>query len=67
MTLPTDRPTRQPRPISLVDTNTPASDASPVRVGVIGLGFGADVHIPALKHLPETDVVAVCSKRPEHA
>lgn len=38
-----------------------------MRVGVIGLGFGADVHIPALKHLPETDVVAVCSRRPEHA
>jgi predicted dehydrogenase len=65
---PADRSPRQPRQIPLNDpAAAPSSDASPVRVGVIGLGFGADVHIPALKHLPETDVVAVCSRRPEHA
>lgn len=66
-TLPSERPTRQPRPIPLTNPDAPSSSASPVRVGVIGLGFGVDVHIPALKHLDETDVVAVCSKRPEHA
>ena len=67
MTLPTDRPSRHPRQISASDSGVSPNDSSPIRVGVIGLGFGADVHIPALRHLPETDVVAVCSKRPEHA
>ncbi len=38
-----------------------------IRVGVIGVGFGAAVHVPALQHLPETDVVAVCARRPERA
>jgi predicted dehydrogenase len=36
-----------------------------IRVGVIGTGFGAAVHIPALHFLPETEVVAVCARRPE--
>jgi predicted dehydrogenase len=40
---------------------------STVRVGVIGAGFGAAVHIPALSYLPETEVVAVCARRPERA
>ena len=39
----------------------------PLRVAVIGLGFGATVHIPALQHLPETEVVGVCARRPERA
>jgi myo-inositol 2-dehydrogenase/D-chiro-inositol 1-dehydrogenase len=34
---------------------------------VIGLGFGAEVHIPALEQLQETALVAVCSLKPEHA
>lgn len=38
-----------------------------IRVGVIGVGFGAAVHIPALQFLPETEVVAVCARRPERA
>ncbi|MGH2559190.1 MAG: Gfo/Idh/MocA family protein [Thermomicrobiales bacterium] len=38
-----------------------------IRVGVIGAGFGAAVHIPALHFLPETEVVAVCARRPERA
>ncbi|MGH2531073.1 MAG: Gfo/Idh/MocA family protein [Thermomicrobiales bacterium] len=38
-----------------------------IRVGVIGAGFGAAVHIPALNFLPETEVVAVCARRPERA
>lgn len=40
---------------------------STIRVGVIGVGFGAAVHIPALTHLPETEVVAVCARRAERA
>jgi predicted dehydrogenase len=38
-----------------------------LRVGVIGVGFGAAVHIPALQQLPETEVVAVCARRPDRA
>lgn len=38
-----------------------------IRVGVIGAGFGAAVHVPALTYLPETEVAAVCARRMEHA
>jgi predicted dehydrogenase len=40
---------------------------SRLKVGVIGTGYGAAVHIPGLKHLPEVEVVAVCATRKEHA
>ena len=66
-----NRPSRQPQPIPLAGSvaaqRLGASDAPPVRVGVIGLGFGADVHIPALQQLQETALVAVCSLKPEDA
>jgi predicted dehydrogenase len=42
-------------------------DEKKLRVGVIGTGYGADVHIPGLKHLPEVDVVAVCANSKDHA
>ncbi len=45
----------------------PDRAAAPIRVGVIGTGFGAAVHIPALQYLPDTEVVAVCSRRAERA
>ncbi|MDQ3045052.1 MAG: Gfo/Idh/MocA family oxidoreductase, partial [Chloroflexota bacterium] len=45
----------------------PRSATAPIRVGVIGTGFGAAVHIPALQYLPETEVVAVCSRRADRA
>ena len=47
----------------------PDNDApyDPVRVGVIGTGFGATVHLPALTYLPETDVVSICSRRTDRA
>lgn len=38
-----------------------------IRVGVIGTGFGSSAHIPALQRLPNVEVVAVCSRRPERA
>ncbi len=44
-----------------------ASSTQPLRVAVIGTGFGAAVHIPALQYLEETEVVAVCSRRAERA
>jgi predicted dehydrogenase len=37
-----------------------------MRIGVIGTGFGARVHIPAYQ-LEGLDVVAVCARRPESA
>ena len=35
----------------------------PLRVGVIGVGMGAAVHVPALIHMPETELIAVCARR----
>ena len=46
-------------------TTTTHRDA--IRVAVIGTGFGSAVHIPALTYLPEFEVTAVCSRRPERA
>ncbi|HEV2107177.1 MAG TPA: Gfo/Idh/MocA family oxidoreductase [Thermomicrobiales bacterium] len=39
----------------------------PIRVAVLGTGFGASAHIPALKALPEAEVVGVCARHQEHA
>ena len=36
----------------------------PVRMGVVGVGFGATVHLPGLQS-EGIEVVAVCSRRPE--
>src|SRR5262245_22425821 len=38
-----------------------------LRVGVIGVGFGARVHVPGFQVLPETRVAAVCAARRDHA
>ena len=38
-----------------------------IRVGIIGLGFGAAVHLPAFQGLPNVRVVAVAARRPEKA
>jgi predicted dehydrogenase len=42
-------------------------ESGPIRVGVLGTGVGASVHVPTLKHLPEVEVVAVWSRRYERA
>jgi predicted dehydrogenase len=39
----------------------------PVRVGIIGAGFGAVVHIPALQQVHGAEVAAICARRPERA
>lgn len=39
----------------------------PVRVGIIGTGFGATVHAPVLKQHPAYDLVAIASMRPGRA
>lgn len=40
---------------------------SRLRVGVIGTGYGAEVHVPGLNRIPNVDVAAICATRIEHA
>jgi predicted dehydrogenase len=37
----------------------------PLRIGVVGLGFGADVHVPAFRLLPGVEVIALLGKSPQ--
>lgn len=39
----------------------------PIRVGVAGPGFGASVHVPALKHLPGIEDVALADRDPDRS
>ena len=39
--------------------------ATPIRVGIIGVGWGSVVQTPAFRAVPEYEVVALCSRRPE--
>jgi len=39
--------------------------ADPVRVGVIGVGWGALVHVPGFRAAAGFEPVAICSRRPE--
>jgi predicted dehydrogenase len=36
-----------------------------VRVGIIGVGWGSVVQVPAFRAVPQYEVVALCSRRPE--
>jgi predicted dehydrogenase len=38
-----------------------------IRVGLIGLNYGAQVHLPAIKANPRYDLVAVCARTPGRA
>src|SRR3954447_3713056 len=38
-----------------------------VRVGIVGTGFGRQVHLPAFRAHPNCEVVAVCASRLERA
>src|ERR1700722_13396650 len=38
---------------------------SPIRVGLIGVGWGSAVQVPAFRLVPEFEVVALCARRPE--
>lgn len=40
-------------------------DERPLRVGVIGLGFGCDVHVPVFRSLAKVEVVALLGRDPE--
>jgi predicted dehydrogenase len=39
--------------------------AQPLRVGLIGVGWGSIVQTPAFRMVPEYEVAAICSRRPE--
>jgi predicted dehydrogenase len=39
--------------------------ADPMRVGIIGVGWGSVVQAPAFQAVPDYEVVAICSRRPE--
>ncbi|HET9014708.1 MAG TPA: Gfo/Idh/MocA family oxidoreductase [Thermomicrobiaceae bacterium] len=40
---------------------------TPLRVGVIGTGFGAAVHVPGLRQIPGVEVAAICAAHLDHA
>jgi predicted dehydrogenase len=52
---------------TVAQAQTNAIPTRPIRVGVIGTGFGASVHLPALQKIPFVEVAAICSKRAERA
>lgn len=41
--------------------------SEPVRIGVIGVGFGQHVHVPAFRSDPRCEVVAICASSLERA
>jgi predicted dehydrogenase len=43
----------------------PPVERDTIRIGVIGSGFGASVHVPALRRVPGVEVRAICGARPE--
>ncbi len=42
-------------------------EREPIRVGVIGTGFGASLHLSALRESAEFETVAICSRRSDRA
>jgi predicted dehydrogenase len=38
---------------------------SPIRVGIVGVGWGSLVQTPAFRMVPQFEVVALCSRQPE--
>jgi predicted dehydrogenase len=43
----------------------PPVERETLRIGVIGAGFGASVHVPSLQRVPGVEVVALCGTRRE--
>jgi len=41
------------------------STSKPLRVGIIGVGWGSVVQVPAFRMVPEYEVVALCSRQPD--
>jgi predicted dehydrogenase len=54
-----------PDPLPAPGFHAAASD--PIRVGLIGTGFGASLHLSALRDNRDFETVAICSRRPERA
>lgn len=50
---------------SETDLVRPPVERETIRIGVIGAGFGAAVHVPALRRVPGVEVSALCGSRPE--
>ncbi len=46
---------------------SPTPLTGPIGVAVLGTGFGEAVHIPALKHLEDVNIVSVVSRRADRA
>ncbi len=44
-----------------------ASAGDPIRVGLIGTGFGASLHLSAMRENRAFDTLVICSRRPERA
>ena len=40
--------------------------AGGIRVGVVGIGWGGNVHVPAFRSVPEYEVAALCGRRADH-
>lgn len=64
------------QPPSLIDRQRATTDETPgpsephvkpIRIAVLGTGFGASAHIPALNALPEAEVVGVCARHRDRA
>ena len=53
----------QPLPGTVFETHA----EEPIRVGVIGTGFGASLHLSALRENPDFLTMSICSRRPERA
>ncbi|MDQ2683842.1 MAG: Gfo/Idh/MocA family oxidoreductase [Chloroflexota bacterium] len=51
----------------MVVTYAPPRSAAPIRVALLGTGFGEAVHLPALRQVPDFAITAVCSRRAERA
>ncbi len=43
------------------------SDRDPIRVGIIGTGFGASLHLSALRECADFEAAAICSRRADRA
>ena len=51
----------------LTDPSPDRLAAEPIRLGLIGTGFGASLHLSALRGNPDFQMMAICSRRPERA
>jgi predicted dehydrogenase len=53
------------RPPGKVEREEQMAGRRPLRVGIVGVGWGALVHAPAFRAVPEFELVALCSRNAE--